>query len=189
MCSGVVGFAGFVRWGASRLWRVSASGSRSSARRRCSCLDAGEIDGWDALWLSVCPPVGLEGVVRAKAWAPDVRAECLRLHSDDGLSCPEVARTVGVPMATVKSWLWPLGHERERRGTFSRVLDALREDAEVLREQAPQPPAPATSSTRSAGATAAMETGRVRCGARSEDVSGPGLQTGFPARRARTHRP
>ena len=84
----------------------------------------GEITGWDALSVVVvvvAPPPTLATIgVRRKAYRESVRIEARRLYAA-GLTAPEVARELGVPFATVKSWLWPPGEaERLRRNERGR---------------------------------------------------------------------
>ena len=77
-------------------------------------LEAGEITGEDALMLTVFPTAGLLEARRAKGWSPELRAECVRLHEEDGLSCRQVAERTGVSFTTVKSWLWSAGFQAVR---------------------------------------------------------------------------
>lgn len=83
----------------------------------------GEITGWDALSLVVAPPPTLAHIgARRKAYSEAVRVEARRLYAA-GLTAPEVARALGVPFATVKSWLWPVGYERQRQRRRERVRE------------------------------------------------------------------
>jgi hypothetical protein len=74
-----------------------------------------ELTGWDALWLVVAPPPTLANIgARRQQHREVVRVEARRLHAA-GLTGPEVARELGVPYRTVKSWLWPAACEKQKQ--------------------------------------------------------------------------
>ena len=78
---------------------------------------AGEMNGWDALLLVVAPPPALANIGQRKTtYRPEVREDARRLHAG-GLSMPEVARRLGVPYATAKSWIWPASEAEKQRRT------------------------------------------------------------------------
>ena len=58
-------------------------------------------------------PVGRAETSR-HAWPADYPAKARELHAA-GLSCPKVAAELDVPWTTVKSWLWPAGHEPRKQ--------------------------------------------------------------------------
>jgi hypothetical protein len=109
--------------------RVSQSGRDEDLFiRRDAALKlvlAGEIGGWDALFLVVAPPPTLAKISgRRKQYGEGVKAEARRLHAA-GMTGPDVARRLGVPFPTVKAWLWPAGSSgRESGGGRGRVLAA-----------------------------------------------------------------
>jgi hypothetical protein len=71
--------------------------------------------GWDALLLVVAPPPRLAEVSeRRKGYRDELRVEARLLHAA-GLTAPQVARHLGVPFATVKSWLWPAAYEKQKQ--------------------------------------------------------------------------
>jgi hypothetical protein len=96
-------------------------------------LEAGEITPWEALDLSTFIPPALADAVRAKSWSPEIRAECVRLHVEEGMSCTECAEATGVAFTTVKAWLWPAGHSaRKAKAAAMRAARAARASADTI---------------------------------------------------------
>jgi hypothetical protein len=80
-------------------------------------LERGEITGTDALTLICWPPTGSPLVYAQayeKTYHESLRDEARRLY-DDGMTCRQVAQRIGVPCATVKSWVSADGRRRSQR--------------------------------------------------------------------------
>jgi len=90
----------------------------------------GDVSGWDALELTVWPPPTLANVSHRRKGYPDAVKDEARGLRAAGLTCSEVARALGVPLTTVKSWF-----SQRTKADKQRRAERAREQARLRREQ------------------------------------------------------
>jgi transposase-like protein len=82
------------------------------------------------LELTVWPPPALANISHRRKVYPDAVKDEARGLRASGLTCSEVARQLGVPVTTVKSWLWPRTNaDKQRR------VERVRDQARLQREK------------------------------------------------------
>ena len=97
--------------------REAVTLDRSTSIRLRYALDLrlrGEVEGWEALRLTVWPPAKLEEVPAQSFWPAELAEEARRLFRE-GFSLPAIAERLAVPVPTAKQWVWndvPDGYRR-----------------------------------------------------------------------------
>jgi DNA invertase Pin-like site-specific DNA recombinase len=94
----------------------------------------GELDGMLALSLVVWPPKGSRLAddrvpVTRQFYPPELKAEIRERFAAGGETYEELAEAVGVPYATVKSWLSKQCRERDARRQGASIVSGLPETA------------------------------------------------------------